>query len=420
MRYAVIVVAVLAIIGIVMFLRNRKFNGSGTKKAGQIADDVKDISDNPITKLELALNIEQLPIEMIPEESKLIEIKDKNTLARIDSLVPGLAQAGVSVANAVEATGETFYRVVIPNGAKLADSKAMEGAVRGIFHGEKGIKGQANWFAIDRTGAAAANTAAAAMGVASMVVGQYYMTQINAELNQISNELDKISNFQDNEYRSKVFALFTQVQKISGFQKEILENDTLRKNELNHLNSLEDQCIKLLGQANLTVAGFAKKEDLDYEAYEVEIKEAQSWYLYQQTLLEVMNKISDLKYALNFGEVSREQCTALLPTYIKQTKDSQAILSDWHKKNIERLAIDTSESKRKRQGFDGVIHWIPGKFDDAHNYAELGENISDMIEFQCAKTDYASRISTSERYYEDVHLISKGGKIYYYPTSIRN
>ncbi|MCR5602998.1 MAG: hypothetical protein K6G27_04770 [Lachnospiraceae bacterium] len=91
MRYAVIVVAVLAIIGIVMFLRNRKFNGSGTKKAGQIADDVKDISDNPITKLELALNIEQLPIEMIPEESKLIEIKDKNTLTRIDSLVPGLA-----------------------------------------------------------------------------------------------------------------------------------------------------------------------------------------------------------------------------------------------------------------------------------------------------------------------------------------
>ena len=157
-----------------------------------------------------------------------------------------------------------------------------------------------------------------------MVVGQYYMTQINAELSEISDGLEKISTFQDNEYKSKVFALVAQVKKISAFQGEILENDSLRRSEIDHLNKLEDQCIELLGQANLTVAGFAKKQDLDYEAYEKEIREAQNWYMYQQTLLEVMNKISELKYALHMGEVSREQCTALLPTYFKQTEDSLA------------------------------------------------------------------------------------------------
>ena len=273
---------------------------------------------------ELAIQMEQLPIEMIPEDAQLVEVTDSKVLARIDSLIPGLGQAGVAAANVVQAQGETVYRAIIPAGAKLADSKAMEGAVRGIYHGAYGIKGHANLVAVERTGTAVANTAAAAMGVASMVVGQYYMTQINAELSEISDGLEKISTFQDNEYKSKVFALVAQVKKISAFQGEILENDSLRRSEIDHLNKLEDQCIELLGQANLTVAGFAKKQDLDYEAYEKEIREAQNWYMYQQTLLEVMNKISELKYALHMGEVSREQCTALLPTYFKQTEDSLA------------------------------------------------------------------------------------------------
>lgn len=106
-----------------------------------------------------------------------------------------------------------MYRAIIPVGAKLTDSKAMEGAVRGIYHGADGIKGHANLVAVEKTGTVVANTAAAAMGVATMVVGQYYMTQINAELSKISDGLDKISSFQDNEYKSKVFALVAQEKK---------------------------------------------------------------------------------------------------------------------------------------------------------------------------------------------------------------
>ena len=174
--------------------------------------------------------------------------------------------------------------------------------------------------------------------------------------------------------------------------------------------------MELLGQANLTVADYAKKKELDYASYEKEVREAQNWYLYQQTLLEVMNKISELKYALNMGEVSREQCTALLPTYIKQASDSLAILADWHNGNVTRLAIDTSESKRKRQGFDGVIHWLPGLFDESHNYASVADGVIEMINVQSTEVDHEARLSKSELYGRDVQLISKNGKIYYLPT----
>ena len=418
MQYVIGIIVIIAIaLGVTMLFWKKKSEKTESGKNEIISRAEGNIvSDGNEVLNELTIQMEQLPIDMLPDETCLVEVNDEKLLARIDGLVPGLGQAGIAEANAVQAAGETVYRAIIPAGAKLADSKAMEGAVRGIYHGADGIKGHANLVAVDRTGAAVANTAAAAMGVASMVVGQYYMTQINAELSEISDGLDKISSFQDNEYKSRVFALVAQVKKISAFRGEILENDALRKSELDHLNKLEDQCLELLGQANLTVADFAKKKELDYEAYEKEVRNAQNWYVYQQTLVEVMSKISELKYALNMGEVSREQCTALLPTYIKQAADSLSVLISWHGENVKRLAIDTSENKRKRSGFDGVIHWIPGLFDDDFNYADVSKNVVEMISVQSTEVDHAARLKISELYEQDVQLISKGGKIYYLPS----
>ena len=89
-----------------------------------------------------------LPAEAIEDDTKLVEITDSKVLAHVNNLVPGLAQAGNAVNNAAQAVqatnGEVLYRAIIPVGAKLTDSKAMEGAVRGIYHGADGIRGHAN------------------------------------------------------------------------------------------------------------------------------------------------------------------------------------------------------------------------------------------------------------------------------------
>lgn len=146
---------------------------------------------------------------------------------------------------------------------------------------------------------------------------------------EISAGITKISDFQDNEYKSKVFALVAQIQKVAIFQVDILDNDELRLSEIYNLNRWEQECIQLLGQANLTIAGFAKKENLDYEEYEKQLAEAQNWFVYQKTLMEVMIKIAELKHTLHLGSASREQCGALLPTYSKQVQDSLNQLSTW-------------------------------------------------------------------------------------------
>lgn len=261
-----------------------------------------------------------------------------------------------------------------------------------------------------------ANTAAAAIGVASMVVGQYYMTQINAELGAISDGISEIQNFQDNEYRSRVFSLVAHVKKIADFQTEILENNELRISKINQLDSLEDECTQLLGQTNLTLAGFAKKTDLDYDAYEKAVENAQNWFMYQRSLLDVLYKISDLRYTLHLGAVSREQCIALLPTYTKQVQDTQSRLAAWHEGTTERLKIDTDEVRRKRAGIDGVIHFFPGLFDEDFKYRSIEKSTAHMIRTQ-ASGENTLAIDKSELYSEDVQLIAKHGKIYYLPET---
>lgn len=414
-----IVIAVAIAAGIIIYT---KFNKREAIPSGDLVSvSTKTSGKDELAEIhqenELIIQMEMLPAEAIDDETKLVEITDSKVLAHVNNLVPGLAQASNAVNNAAQAVqaanGEVLYRAVIPAGAKLTNSKAMEGAVRGIYHGADGIKGHANLLAVE----AQKGTAVVAMGVASMVVGQYYMTQINAELGEISDGISQIQDFQDNEYRSRVFSLVAHVKKIADFQTEILENDELRLSKIVQLDSLEEECTQLLGQANLTLAGFAKKTGLDYEAYEKALGNAQNWFMYQKSLLDVLYKISDLRYTLHLGVVSREQCVALLPTYTKQVSETQERLTAWHDGTTQRLGIETDEIRRKRAGFDSVIHFIPGLFNNDFNFRSIEKKTVKMITAQASGHESLHVVDTSELYAEDVQLISKDGKIYYLPES---
>lgn len=329
MEYIGIGICVIAVVAICMFIIQRNKNNQEVNASADIKTDAEKhaiaVSDDAPT--ELIIEMEMLPAEVIKDENALVEITDSKVLAHVNNLVPGLAQAVNAANNAAQAVqaanGGVLYRAIIPAGAKLTDSKAMEGAVRGFYRGADGIQGHANLVAVEaqKGTAVVANTAAAAMGVASMVVGQYYMTQINAELGAISDGISEIQNFQDNEYRSRVFSLVAHVKKIADFQTEILENNELRISKINQLDSLEEECTQLLGQANLTLAGFAKKTDLDYDSYEKVVGNAQNWFMYQKSLLDVLYKISDLRYTLHLGAVSREQCIAILVVVLLLTAE---------------------------------------------------------------------------------------------------
>ena len=115
--------------------------------------------------------------------------------------------------------------------------------------------------------------------------------------------------------------------------------------------------------------------------------------------------------------VTREQCIALLSTYAKQVSDTQERLTAWHDGTTQRLGIETDEIRRKRVGFDGVIHFIPGLFNDDFNFRSIEKKTATMILAQVSGHEALHTADISELYAEDVQLISKNGKLYYLPEN---
>ena len=200
-----------------------------------------------------------------------------------------------------------------------------------------------------------------------------------------------------------------------GENEEILENNELRLLKISQLDVLSDECTKLLGQANKTLADCTMKMDLDFASYENSLTEAHAWYVYQKLLLDVLNKISELRYTLHLGAVSRNHCDALLQAYTQQSDEMQDRLTKWHQSTAERLKIDLSEIRRKRGGFDGAIHFLPGLFKDDLKYRAIEKNTAKMIFAQSDGEFNKHEYDTSDLYSEDVQLIAKGGKLYYLP-----
>ena len=417
MEYIIGLVLLIAICAAVFWHTNK------AEKPSPEADEMQTSELQPATMTEvqqntnqLMIRLEQVSLEEIKDADKLIEIKDEKLLARIDNLIPGLLQAGNAANNAIQANGELLYQAIIPAGAKLANSRDMEGAVRGFYHGADGINGHANLVAFDNTASVATNITSSVMGLASMVVGQYYMAQISSDLYKIDKGLNRISNFQDQEYKGKVFALVAHIQQVAHFQVEILENEELRMSEIDNLNRWKKDCEQLLAQACHTVEGFTENQNLKYEEYEKLLPEIEKWYSYQKILFEVLIHIAELKHALHLGFVSFEQCSATVITYGNKVTQTKEKLEKWHYAQADRLHIDVEHGMRKRVGFDSFIHLIPSWINEDNKFRPIAQSAVKQIQSQTRASNHVRSVDTVDLFQEDVRIIGKEGKLYYLPS----
>lgn len=103
LKYVITGIVLIAIaVGVYLFF--------GKKKSGSIpADNAADlliVQSGRVIPLgqdasgnELSIRMDMLPAEEFEYETSLVEIKNSTVLARIDNLVPGMAQVGVATAN---------------------------------------------------------------------------------------------------------------------------------------------------------------------------------------------------------------------------------------------------------------------------------------------------------------------------------
>lgn len=411
--------AVLAISLIAaLVLRSRKGESATVVDAGDAVALMPVVASAPVAEddheNEAFVSITLMPAAHEIDHSRLSEISDPSILARISQTMPAVAETATrTVANNALKNIEV-YKAVIPSGATLAKSKDVEGAVRGIYHGAKGIKGQANLVKVDVSKTTAvASGLASVMNVGSLVVGQYYMSEINGRLETLTASVDKIADFQNKEFKSRIASLIAHVGEISQFRSEIIEDDTQRHIKLQTLDHLRIVATDLLGQVIITIDGITRENPRpDCKGYEDCIGELAMLVGYQNALIAVFEEISELTYLLGRGSVSPESSHSLLKKYLQQSAQARARLAAWHDSQVERLQISLSARRRTRLGWDGLLAAVPSMIDDKFKYRALEQSLVNEIGTQ-ANAVLECRGDLEDVYDEDVEIIIKDGKYYY-------
>ena len=376
---------------------------------------------------DLTLSFSAVPATVDIDEKRLVPLKEERVLSLVSNVAPNMLQVinstkiAKEAKDAVDAISETgkLYRVVIPKGAKLFDSKAMMGAKRAGFIDAAGNLGQANLVLADGADNALQNVAtnqvvSSAFNVASMVVGQYYMTQINGELDKISQSVDRISSFQNNEYLSKITATIKQIKEIADFQSISLENEELRLEEKRKLNSLKEKVTELLDQANHSINSLISTTVSDCKEYLEQTREIEMWYKYQLVLLELLHQICSLIQVFSCGLEPEEK---VFSTLIQCKDESQAIcdlLSHYHKEKQEAFEINIEDKTIGNPKWIQTLVGVIGKED--WKQRRLPETDFEKISLQMKPFSFDFTPSLPG-YKDDVVLIAKDGELYYLPNS---
>lgn len=370
---------------------------------------------------ELIIPIEKLPMNTRFQDNNLIKITDNSLISRISQTIPDAATTLAKTINNSALKKMDLYKAVIPAGANLTKSKEMEGAVRGIYKGTKGIQGHANLVKVDTTkiskAGSLANSAAGIMNVGSLVVGQYYMTEINDKLESMKHDIGKISDFQDKEFKSRILSLIDRVSIITEFSSDILDNEELRKTKLHTLEDLDGEGTQLLNQVNLTLDDIINKNNkIDFKDYQEKVKEINILLQYQNILISMMAELSRLKYILGKGDISSRMCYSMFEKYNSQSIQLRNSLVKWQTKQIEIHGIDLELNRRSKKGVEGIISSIPGAFDKSWKFKKLEEEIKICINGQLNSTPLEFQ-KPRNLYEEDVEIIIKDGDYYYHKNA---
>jgi hypothetical protein len=366
----------------------------------------------------VSIPIERLTSLSVIDDGSLVEITDSAVVARITQAIPVVAEKAAKTITKQAMENAEIYRMIIPKGETLVQSKDMAGAFRGFFRGSKGVKGHANLVKVAdpskiSKASTVANIGANVLNVGSLVVGQYYMAEISKKLETMSKNINRISDFQDKEFKSRIMSLLALVGEISQFSVEIIENDELRTIKLSALEGMKADATELLGQVNETIIGISQSnQNLKYKEYQEKVEDLFTLVEYQNILIAALEEISKLTYLLGKGGISKDMCFSLYNKYWELSVQARNVLEAWHDKQVEVLKIDLEKNRRSKIGVEGFFAQIPAIIDDRWRYKDLKCGLVDKISIQAQSKPIA--ITEQKAIYDsDVEIIIKDGKYFY-------
>ena len=369
----------------------------------------------------------RLPSTMKFKKNSLIEITDKNFITRIIDLIPKTSKAGNNnvnlppVINAAPSGQSQLFMKITPD--PLAQVKGKSGVYRGFSRNAKGISSQAEFVPVTPNAVSAAgglaltNVAMLSMAVsmvAIVAVGAYFMNKLSHKIDGLQFNLSQISDFLDSEFKSKILALCAQVSRMRGFIIEIMENDELRKNELFNLDNYQNECIQLLGQANVQLEKIADKPFGEFDEYESNVNNIEKWQQYQLSLLCILSVISQLNYVFHQGALSYEHSKTLYVQYNTHSQKVNNKLIAYHTKAIEFFEIDLDMARRANKG---ILNKPLSLLNNSYTFKDISSqtisNINNQVSRAALPIDFDD--NTGDLFNEDVRIVINDGHFYYYP-----
>lgn len=369
------------------------------------------------------VEVEKLPLDFKIDDSNLYEITDISLITRINGLVQSGTQQLLhnvhqgSVQKTIEGAGK-LLKSDIPV-EQLTKAKNIPGGLRATLMGKNGIEKNAVLTEFDSSKLAQSGKVAVGvakvMNVSSMIVGQYYMSQVCSKLVDVDKSISSIGDFQQREFKSKIMALINNIEEISRFSSEILENHELRRRELHQLNGYKNDAVQLLEQVNITIQELTQKNLTKILEYQSLVYEFEKLLGYQNILTIILEEISKLIYTLNLGEVSIEKCFSSFDNTLNHSNESRKLIQKWHQSNITKLGIELVKNRYKKQGIESLVAKPLLLIDNRWDYKPLESGLKKKIMHQRKNTETVTN-RPEILFEENVELILKDGKYYFVDT----
>ena len=371
-------------------------------------------SENSFPDIQIIENENIIPVE----ENKIIKSDIKEAISLIDNYAPNGAMLGNNVKNATQMLNKdkAFF-----SATKKGTEKMQPVGDTGKVFGSQMEKdkltnrmlysGQTEFTKEDALIKSARKNALvnAGFNAASMIVGQYYMCEINGKLDNIQDNLQRISGYLDKEYQGRLGQIISKMKEITDNIVGILNDDSLRAENRAEIIKLEDECGKLLGQANGFIKDYTANDITDYKKYENNIKQIHIWFTRQQILQKLLLELGNLRYILANGKEPSIHSHTQYNNYLMQTNSVNEKLKELHNKYCEKLGISIEEHKRKAKYYTLRKNTI-GKINGEWAYNKLDENVENIISNQINAKKFEPYLNNKQN--ETIKILKYKGEYY--------
>lgn len=403
--YIILIVCLFLIATIIIYyvINNNKKKENNVKLKNESNND---LTNNKISYFPAIQIIENNII--VPDEKNIIKNEEiKNTLAAIDNVAikGGMIANSSKIAVELANSGRVIFSASAEDAAKMI--KNGEGKYLGtqvskienLLTGKRknSFTGQAQFTKENNlvNSIKKEELTNITMNAASMVVGQYYMSEINDKLEEMKESIDKISSYQKDEYSSRIVSTWSKIDEITKYLDNILLNEEARKNSYNDIKKVENECTKLLGQANKAILNNTNEKDLNSKQYFKKVKTIEEWFKWQQIIQSLFLKAEDLRFILANGIERYDQAHHQFNNYVDIINKVNNNLELWHKNYIDKMGIDIDKNRKKGNLFTIRKNTI-GLINKDWSYDKLDKNIINQISNQIQPIKYNKITNTKK------------------------